>query len=552
MKKGIAYIRVSKSRTNMITQDTQLNKIKKYCDLHDINLIDSYMDLDYSGRSTRRPDFQKLFKEIENNSLDIDYLLVYKLDRFARSVNDFHKYMEILDQQDISFVSITQQFDTSTPMGRLIRNILVDFAQFESEMVSERVKDNMINNAQNGVWNGGPVPLGFDITKEDETPNIKPNKRTKDIIKFYKWYIQPDGSIRNNVFKANEQNIPSSTGGNWNPNQMGRILKNPIYCIADKKSIKYFEEQGFEVLNKEAADGKKGFIRYNHRKPKGTTSTIRDKSKWLIAVAQHKGIVPSKLFIKTQRKRSQNAKKPARAGTGKSLLAWLVKCSKCNKAMTYSYSVSTLADGTKKRYNYYKCRSREHQGKTVCEGQSIRAERLEKAVLKTITSICQNEKFISKTKEKAKEQFEKLSNPLKQQKRQLKSKLAEIKKESENLIDTLKKGKSDKFISLIEKQIEELEEEKIQLKKKLRKINYKLNIHQNNSFNKSLVFSQLKNFEENFEEMEFEEKRNLLQSIINKIVYNEEGKAKLELFFFPPEEDCLHLHNERTRIHSSY
>ncbi len=108
--------------------------------------------------------------------------------------------------------------------------------------------------------------------------------------------------------RANKQRIPSSTGSVWNPNQMSRILKNPIYCIADKESIKHFEDQGFEVLNKESADGKRGFIRYNRRKPTGTTSVVRDKSKWLIAVAEHEGIVPSELYIKSSEKNGINEK----------------------------------------------------------------------------------------------------------------------------------------------------------------------------------------------------------------------------------------------------
>src|SRR5690554_4829568 len=213
MKTGVAYIRVSKERDNMITQDTQLDKIKQYCKLFDIELAYKYIDLDYSGRFDNRPKFQQLFNDIETGKLDkTNFLLVYKLDRIARNTYDFHKYMKILEDHEIDFISVTQNFNTNTPTGRLTRNILADLAQFESEMISERVKDNMMYNATNGNWNGGPVPLGYQLNNDEKGANIIPDNRAKEIKMFYEWYIEPGGSIRKNVHKANNQNIPSSTG----------------------------------------------------------------------------------------------------------------------------------------------------------------------------------------------------------------------------------------------------------------------------------------------------------------------------------------------------
>ncbi|MCK8827126.1 recombinase family protein [Natroniella acetigena] len=529
MKKGVCYIRVSKHRDSMITQDTQLRKIKHYCELHDIELVSQYMDLDYSGRSTNRPDFQKLFEDIEENKIDIDYLLVYKLDRFARSVNDFHNYMEILEEKDINFVSITQHFDTSSPMGRLVRNILIDFAQFESEMIGERVKDNMIQNAQNGVWNGGPIPFGFTQTEDTEAANLKPNQEAKHVLQFYKWYIAPGGSIRKCVVKANKLGITTSNNNYWQGSQMSRLLKNPIYCIADEQSISYFEDQGFEVFNKDTADNKRGFICYNRRNPKGKNETIRDKDKWLISVAQHQGIVPAELFIKTQKKRQSRTNKPIRAGTGKSLLAWLLKCGKCGRAMTYSYSTSTLADGTKKKYRYYKCNSKRKMGKAVCEGQSVRAEKIEKVVLDKLSLIHKSDTFFDNAEERLEASFKNSIDLLEEEKELINNQLTEIIKEEDRLINSLTKVNSDKLITKIEEQIEELEKKKKELTENLEEIKTKLFSYEAEEYNKRLILDRFKDFNDNFEQMEFEEKRSFLQTVINRIIYNE-GEIELELF----------------------
>lgn len=503
----------------MITQNTQLEKIKQYCELHNIKLQKEYSDLDYSGRSTSRPDFQKLFHDIQNGYLDnIDYLLVYKLDRFARSVDDFHNYMAILDEHNISFVSVTQNFDTSSPMGRLIRNILVDFAQFESEMTGERVKDNMIENAQEGRWNGGRPPLGYDLKAKDKTGIIK-NEKAKQVLKLYQWYLKPDGSIRNNVIKANKQKIPSSTGSEWNNSQMSLLLKNPLYCIANKKSINFFEKQGITVYNQESIDGKRGLIRYNRR----AGNTARDKENWIVAVGQHEGIVPAELYIEVQNKRSNRANKPARAGTGKSLLAWLTKCSKCGKAMTYTYTVVN-----DKKYEYYKCSTKEKKGKQACEGQTVRAEELEEVVLAKLSSICNDRDFLAKLKNKV--DTDSKAEELEEKQNKIKNRLTEIAEEESNLIDKLKKSKSDKLLEFVEEELERLAEEKESLQDKLVNLKNRHREIKSKLINKELVLKQLRKFDDIFEKMDFEEKRNFLQSVINKIVYDE-GKVRIELFF---------------------
>src|SRR4030081_1136232 len=119
-----------------------------------------YDDGGYSGGSTDRPDLQRLLDDIRARKIDV--IVVYKVDRLTRSLADFAKLVELFDAQGVSFVSVTQQFNTTTSMGRLTLNVLLSFAQFEREVTSERIRDKIAASKRKGLWVGGKVPLGYE------------------------------------------------------------------------------------------------------------------------------------------------------------------------------------------------------------------------------------------------------------------------------------------------------------------------------------------------------------------------------------------------------
>src|SRR5713226_7826619 len=120
-----------------------------------------YDDGGYSGGSTDRPDLQRLLDDIRGRKIDV--IVVYKVDRLTRSLADFAKLVELFDAHDVSFVSVTQQFNTTTSMGRLTLNVLLSFAQFEREVTSERIRDKIAASKRKGLWVGGMVPLGYEL-----------------------------------------------------------------------------------------------------------------------------------------------------------------------------------------------------------------------------------------------------------------------------------------------------------------------------------------------------------------------------------------------------
>ncbi|MCW5673948.1 MAG: recombinase family protein [Xanthobacteraceae bacterium] len=118
-----------------------------------------YDDGGHSGASLERPALQKLLEDVRASKIDV--IVVYKIDRLTRSLTDFAKLVEVFDQQSVSFVSITQSFNTTTSMGRLTLNVLLSFAQFEREVIGERVRDKIAASKKKGIWVGGPIPLGY-------------------------------------------------------------------------------------------------------------------------------------------------------------------------------------------------------------------------------------------------------------------------------------------------------------------------------------------------------------------------------------------------------
>ncbi|MGH9809250.1 MAG: recombinase family protein, partial [Terriglobia bacterium] len=124
-------------------------------------LSKAYDDGGYSGGSMERPALRQLLADITSGTIDV--VIVYKVDRLTRSLADFAKIVEIFDAQGVSFVSVTQQFNTTSSMGRLTLNVLLSFAQFEREVTGERIRDKVAASKKKGMWMGGWIPLGYDL-----------------------------------------------------------------------------------------------------------------------------------------------------------------------------------------------------------------------------------------------------------------------------------------------------------------------------------------------------------------------------------------------------
>ena len=136
-----------------------------------------------SGGSMNRPALARLLEAVQRREIDI--VVVYKVDRLTRSLADFAKIVELFDAHGVSFVSVTQAFNTTTSMGRLTLNVLLSFAQFEREVIAERIRDKVAQSKARGIWMGGPVPLGYDLGERELLVNPKEAAQVRRIFELY-------------------------------------------------------------------------------------------------------------------------------------------------------------------------------------------------------------------------------------------------------------------------------------------------------------------------------------------------------------------------------
>src|SRR6187455_3604781 len=142
-----------------------------------------YDDGGFSGGSIERPALQRLLADVRARRVNV--IVVYKVDRLTRSLADFAKLVELFDAHGVSFVSVTQQFNTTTSMGRLTLNVLLSFAQFEREVTSERIRDKIAASKRKGLWVGGMAPLGYDTRERKITVNKAEAEAVRTIFRSY-------------------------------------------------------------------------------------------------------------------------------------------------------------------------------------------------------------------------------------------------------------------------------------------------------------------------------------------------------------------------------
>ena len=182
-----------------------------------------YNDGGFSGGTMERPAFKELLKDIENDKIDI--VVVYKVDRLTRSLMDFSKIIDVFDRHETSFVSITQQFNTTTSMGRLTLNILLSFAQFEREVTGERIRDKIAASKKKGMWMGGKVPLGY--LKEDKKLVVH-NEDAQKVQMLFDKYLELK-SVPKLMHYLKENKIKTKTDKYFSKGQLYHLLANKIY-----------------------------------------------------------------------------------------------------------------------------------------------------------------------------------------------------------------------------------------------------------------------------------------------------------------------------------
>jgi site-specific DNA recombinase len=226
-----------------------------------------YDDPAYSGGNLDRPALKQLLADIDARKIDV--VVVYKIDRLTRSLADFAKLVEAFDARSISFVAVTQQFNTTTSMGRLTLNVLLSFAQFERELSSERVRDKIAASRRKGKWTGGTVPLGYDARDKKLVPNKAEAETARTIFRLY-LELKSFGKLvaeldrRRIVTKRRTTKVAKYNGGipfTYGP--LSYFLKNRVYIGETHHGGKWFDGEHEAIVGRPIFDRVQEMLKAN-------------------------------------------------------------------------------------------------------------------------------------------------------------------------------------------------------------------------------------------------------------------------------------------------
>ena len=399
----------------------------------------AYTDKGFSGKNTDRPQFQELIRDIEQGL--ISTVVVYKLDRISRSIIDFAKMMELFQRYNVEFVSATEKFDTSTPMGRAMLSICIVFAQLERETIQKRVRDAFHSRCRKGLHVSGKAPYGFTLepTMMDgiQTKQLVPQpEATEHVRLIYEMYERPETSFGDIIRYFEEKRIETN-GITLTGSQISQMLKNPAYVQADLNIYEFFKEHGADVAN-EASDfsGTNGCYFYAGRD--ATKSKKASLQGHTLVVAPHKGFVSSDTWIACRRKLMNNRKFSGQHKAKNTWLAGKVKCGRCGAGLMSS-------KGGNGHVHYLRCRKRADARK--CEGcGTIRVPEFEASIYAEMVDKLQA--FQTLTKGSPAKVNPKLTV--------LNVELVGVDAEIEKLLDSLM-GASSTLLSYANSKIEELD-----------------------------------------------------------------------------------------------
>jgi len=473
----------------------------------------------YSGGNTNRPALQHLLAAIRQGKVQI--VVAYKYDRMSRNIKDFVKILDLFDKHGVAFVSVTQQFDTSTSIGRIFQTMLMGFAQFERELISERTRDKRVAMIQKGKWGGGMPIIGYDIDSAARklVVNKSEVKQAKDQFLFY----LKEKSLGKTARRLNAQGYRMKQwinkaglekgGGRYNKSNLAQVLRNP-FCV-----------------------GK-----------------LRHKDK--LFPGEHKAIVDEKLFNRVQKLLSQNNGTHHSANQDKHdfLLRGLVHCKICGSFMTPNFAYSKG-----RKYFYYKCTKVNKFDKDACSVKSAPAKELENLIVKRLAFLGRNKKVVDDIVKDAQESSVKAFRPLREDRKRIQDEIRKTDEEAKKLVGSLgtqNNGASrNRFIT---DRLDELQEAKQKAEERLAEIELSIRGLEGRMIDAEVIQRNLQRFEAVFDKLTPNEQKDLLRLLIKEILYNQDpSKIKMTLRPLPEldlevEGDKVSFDERQEWLHESY
>jgi site-specific DNA recombinase len=361
-------------------------------------LPDHYDDGGFTGANTDRPAFQRLLKDVEAGRVDV--VAVYKIDRLSRSLLDFVRIMEQFQALGVTFVSVTQQFNTTTPVGRLTLNLLATFAQFEREVISERTRDKIAATRRKGLYTGGPPVLGYDVVDKKLVVNAAEAEQVREVFRLY----LEVGTLAPTAAELGRRGIRTKTrttrkgrlvpGRAFDKNSLHQHLTNVLYAGRVRLKKETFPGQHEAIIDQDTWDAVQRQLK-NH----GRTGGTETKNKWGV------------------------------------LLRGLLFCAACGRGMCHHWT-----SRGERRYSYYVCQSHLSEGAAACPGSRTPTRVLEAAVVDHLRQLGRDPELVARTVQAARDDVLARRPEVEAERRRLDARLAELRRERQCLLDAIAQG----------------------------------------------------------------------------------------------------------------
>lgn len=541
MPKRVAiYSRKSKFTGKGESIGNQVELCREFIRLHmsDVQEKDVliFEDEGFSGGNLDRPDFKKMMKAARTH--EIQAIVVYRLDRISRNISDFSTLIEELGRLDVAFISIREQFDTGSPMGRAMMYIASVFSQLERETIAERIRDNMHELAKTGRWLGGITPTGY-ASESIQTVTVDGKAKKACMLRLvdeeaqvvrlvYDLFLETQ-SLTATEAELMRRGVMTKNGLQFTRFSIKSILQNPVYLMADEEAYDYFLSKEADIFSERSAfDGIHGIMAYNRTdQNKGKSTVYLPVAEWIIAVGKHIGLIPSKTWLDVQRLLEQNKSKGfRRPRSHEALLTGILFCA-CGNRM-YPKITKRPVEGGRFQFTYV-CKMKERSKKELCNCKNVRGDELDAAVMKEfcglndspvdfVTQLEQSKKLYAGSRDEYSKSLDALCEEG-----------AKIAKKVAGLIDSMAEMSESEARRQIVKRIEELNKEEKGIQSRIAELEAqaKQQTLSDNEFD--IMCRRLSVFATSFDGLSIQQRRSAVRSLIYRIIWD--GKQAHMIYF---------------------
>ena len=499
-KKVAIYCRVSTTEQaeEGYSIDEQNIKIREYCEREGHEIYNLYEDRGISGKNiTNRPGIKQLLQDATENKFDL--VIVWKLNRISRKLLDILNIVELLNKHNIAFRSLTENFETETPSGKLQLNIMGAIGEFERETIAENVKMGLLARAKEGRWNGGVV-LGYDLVelnnegKKRKNTVLKINEKEANTVRrIFELYSQGHG-YKAVVNRINKEGHKTKRNGEFAVSTVKEILQNPVYI---------------------------GKIRYNVRQDWSKKRRNNINANPILSDGIHEPIIDVETWNKVQVILKERSKKHNKVYDCEFPLTGILKCPVCGAGMTINRSTAKRKDGTRRINEYYSCGNWKNKGTAVCNSNSIRVEVADEYVLNKIMDLINDESILIKVVDNINKNKSTKLKPILQQLEQINKEIEKLTDKKSKNIELFEDGILDK--SELSTRVKAINDDIEKLKYREQELKQDLQLAEGEPIPFEIINEVMQRFKEVFLGMSTSQQRKqLIHLLVSKITINKE------------------------------